>query len=138
MELLIEIDPGELVDRLIIARMKEQACLDVAHVRKKQLKLTADKLQKLRSIFDLPEEIETELISVNLEIWELKNILWDQNSNIKGRAENILETLRVLSDRRAWLKREIDNTLGVKSNLFTCYMPDRLDNFALSHVEKDK
>ena len=116
--LLIEISPGELIDKITILNIKAERILDpekLANVRHERALLQD---VRARNLADSPEltRLESELRTVNETLWQIEDDIrrreaaGDFGAGFIALARSVYGT----NDRRAALKREIGALFGTE------------------------
>lgn len=114
---LIEVSPGELIDKITILRIKAERFADPAKLANVRTELAA--LAQARAA--LPQDPETarleaELKSVNEALWEVEDSIRDceRAGDFGPRFVELARAVYQTNDRRAALKRQINLHLGAK------------------------
>lgn len=112
----VEIAPGELIDKITILEIKTERIADVAklaNVRIELETLAASRDAAIPASTDM-DRLSAALKSVNEELWEIEDDIRDCERN-KDFGETFVKLARavyVTNDKRAALKREINELLG--------------------------
>jgi hypothetical protein len=114
----VEIAPGELIDKLTILEIKSQRFTDPAKLRNVGVELAA--LRQAHQQGVPPSEdlrvLTAELKRVNERLWEVEDEirLCERNGDFGPRFIELARSVYRNNDRRAALKREINELLGSK------------------------
>jgi len=113
---LIEVPPGELIDKITILRIKDQRIADPAKLANVRAELAA--LTQAREAA-LPQDptitrLEAELQSVNETLWQIEDDIRDceRARDFGPRFIELARAVYQTNDRRAALKRDINLHLG--------------------------
>jgi tetratricopeptide (TPR) repeat protein len=126
--LTVEISPGELFDKITILELKNERITEpakLANVRLALDELTATRDEKIPA----PEKLDalvSELRHVNGVIWDVEDELreCERRGDFGGRFVELARSVYQNNDRRAALKREIDESLGsrlLEEKSYTAY-----------------
>jgi hypothetical protein len=113
---LIEVSPGELIDRITILRIKAERIADAT--QRANVRAELDTLAEARAatLPDDPEitRIEAGLKAVNEALWEIEDAIRDceRAGDFGPRFIALARSVYQTNDRRAALKREINLRLG--------------------------
>lgn len=113
---VIEVAPGELIDRLTILEIKLERIRDEAKLRnvRKEYALTSDTLAATLPDSKVISELRAQLKTVNAEIWQLEDDIRDHERN-RTFGESFIALARSVyrtNDRRAAIKRKINDSLN--------------------------
>lgn len=113
---LIEVPPGELIDKITILRIKTARIADpakLANVRAELETLTAARAAALPEDPEL-DRLEAALMAVNEELWVIEDDIRDceRAGDFGPRFIALARAVYQTNDRRAGLKREINLRLG--------------------------
>jgi hypothetical protein len=116
--ILVEIAPGELIDKITILEIKSERITDAG-----KLKNVRVELQVLEAARDAAMAASTQLTGLTAQLKQVNEALWDIEDSIRDceRGQDFgskfIELARSVyhsNDRRAALKREINELLGSK------------------------
>jgi tetratricopeptide (TPR) repeat protein len=114
----VEIGPGELIDKITILQIKIERIADAAKLRNVQAEL--DTLVAARDRFLPPSErlsgLTSELKTVNEQLWSVEDDLrrCEREQDFGPRFVESARSVYRHNDRRAALKREINDLLGAR------------------------
>ena len=115
--ILVEVAPGELIDKITILRIKTERITDPVKVKNVSVEL--DVLQKAQATLPASEELDQlteQLKAVNEELWVIEDDIRDcERSQDFG--DTFIKLARAVyhtNDRRAALKKQINELLGSK------------------------
>jgi hypothetical protein len=116
MSVLTPVSWGELIDKFTILEIKVERIRDLAKVANVQRELEALlplRDQALRSHPDLAR-CEGELKSINETLWEIEDEIrdWERRKEFGARFIELARAVYHENDRRASVKREINQRLG--------------------------
>ncbi len=116
MKIVIEIAPGELIDRLSILEIKLARIKDEAKLKniRHEYDLTMHERRKLSSTGTELESLAAELKAVNEKIWQIEDDIRDLERN-RSFGESFVALARSVyqtNDKRAELKRRINELLN--------------------------
>jgi len=112
----VEIAPGELIDKITILKIKADRITNAAKLENVHCELAtleAARDQALTSSAKL-DELTSQLLSINERLWDIEDHIRDCERE-KDFGERFVELARSIyksNDRRAALKREINELLG--------------------------
>jgi hypothetical protein len=126
--LAIGVSPGELIDRITILEIKNERIADpdkLGHVRAELADLRARRDQLLRQSPAL-DDLAAELLRVNEAIWQAEDELrlCERAGDFGPSFVTLARSVYRHNDRRATLKRQVDNLLGSRrgeEKLYTSY-----------------
>jgi hypothetical protein len=114
MNIYVPISIGELYDKISILEIKIENINDGEKISnvKKELEL----LNKIKELHPISDELYEKIKEINLEIWDVLNIQWDIEYDLKNKQSleenlHIVELSRkiyILNDKRAKVKKEIN------------------------------
>ncbi len=114
--ILVEIAPGELLDKIIILEIKAQRITDVDKLHNVRTELAALRAIRERAIPTSAElgELATELHQVNENLWDVEDAirLCERDGDFGPRFVELARSVYRHNDRRAALKRRINELLG--------------------------
>jgi len=113
---LIEVAPGELIDKITILRIKDERIADAAkraNVREELKTLTKARTAALPDDPEL-DRLEADLKAVNEALWEIEDDIRDceRAGDFGPSFIALARAVYQANDRRAALKREINLRLG--------------------------
>jgi hypothetical protein len=112
----VEIAPGELIDKITILEIKQEQITDadkLRNVRKELEILNQCRAESIPRLSEL-ESLAASLKEVNQQLWEIEDQIRDCERN-HDFGETFIDLARAVyktNDRRAQLKREINDLLG--------------------------
>ena len=114
--ILIEVAPGELIDKITILEIKHERITDDAkraNVHSELLSLCAARIAALPDDPEL-DRLTAELKSVNEALWEVEDAIRDceRAGDFGPRFIELARSVYLTNDRRAELKRTINTHLG--------------------------
>jgi hypothetical protein len=114
--ILVEIAPGDLIDKITILEIKRERMTDAAklrNVRAELAALTAARDCAVRSSEALAE-LTAELKAVNESLWQVEDDirLCEKAADFGRRFVELARSVYAWNDRRAALKRRINELLG--------------------------
>lgn len=119
--ILVEIAPGELLDKITILRIKQHNSSDeaaLANVRRELEQLDEAARRALPPEDDLPQlvELTDELAAVNRQLWRIEDEIRDceREGDFGPRFVELARDVYRTNDRRANLKRQINDLLGAR------------------------
>jgi hypothetical protein len=116
--ILVEVAPGELIDKITILEIKTERIEDKEKVVNVRIEL--DVLEKARdeNIPSSPRllELTADLKQINEQLWEIEDEVRDceRSRDFGPRFIELARSVYHSNDRRAALKREINELLGSK------------------------
>ena len=123
----VDISPGELMDKLTILRIKAERIEDPQKLR--NVKIELETLEKTREKAIAPsaefDKLVAELKAVNEELWEIEDNIRDceRQESFKVKFVKLARSVYRLNDRRAGLKRQINELLGSRLIEEKAYKP---------------
>lgn len=118
MKIVIEIAPGELVDRLSILEIKMERIKDEAKLKniRQEYELTMQERQKLAFAGAELERLAAELKVVNGKIWQIEDDIRDheRDRNFGDSFVTLARSVYQTNDKRAEIKRRINELLNSK------------------------
>jgi len=124
---MIEIAPGELIDKITILRIKDERIADPA--RRANVRVELETLAEVRAAA-LPEDpeldrLEADLKAVNEALWEIEDDIRDceRAADFGPRFVELARAVYKTNDRRADLKRAINLHLGSRLIEEKSYQP---------------
>lgn len=114
--LLVEIAPGELLDKITILEIKKARFHDAAKVAHVQAELDVLSAARRRALVE-PDSLTpliAELKTVNERLWDVEDSLrqCERESDFSSRFISLARSVYQLNDRRAELKRRINEECG--------------------------
>ncbi len=112
----VETAPGELIDKITILEIKAVKIQDATKVRNVQVELktlAAARDQAISATPDL-EKLTAQLKKANEQLWEIEDDIRDceREKDFGGKFIQLARSVYHTNDRRAALKREINELLG--------------------------
>ena len=129
--ILVEIAPGDLVDRMTILVIKTERITDAAKLANVRIEL--ETLQRARDAgvpaSDELDRLTAELKAVNESLWEIEDDIRDceRAQDFGPRFIELARAVYVTNDQRAALKRQINDLLGsriVEEKSYASYSPE--------------
>ena len=124
---MIEIAPGELIDKITILRIKDERIADPAKRANVRAELQTLDHARAAALPDDPEiaRLEAELKAVNEALWEIEDHIRDceRQGDFGPRFVALARAVYQTNDRRAELKRAINNHLGSRLIEEKSYQP---------------
>ena len=115
MPILIEISPGELIDKLTILEIKLDNISDPAKLSNVKREHDSLKTSYCRNITETPEiaRLAADLKSVNSELWKLEDDIrcHERDSSFGETFVRLARSVYRTNDRRAAIKRRINDLL---------------------------
>jgi post-segregation antitoxin (ccd killing protein) len=114
--ILVEVAPGELIDRMTILVIKTERIADAAKLANVRIEL--ETLQWARDAgvpaSDELDRLTAELKAVNEKLWEIEDDIRDceRAQDFGSRFIELARAVYVTNDQRAALKRQINDLLG--------------------------
>jgi tetratricopeptide (TPR) repeat protein len=110
--LFAEVSAGELLDKLTILQIKAERITDPAKLRNVHTELEA--LEAVRATLAPSPELTEELKAVNEQLWDVEDEirLCEQQRNFGPRFIELARSVYRINDRRAALKRALNEQLG--------------------------
>lgn len=114
--ILVEVAPGELIDKITILAIKSERIVDPAgraNVQTELETLTQARDAAIASSAEL-RRLTDELKSINEELWEIEDDIrsCERNKEFGPKFINLARAVYRTNDRRAALKRRINDLLG--------------------------
>lgn len=113
---LIEVPPGELIDKITILRIKQERIADAGKRANVQAELMTLSEARSAALPDDPEldRLEADLKAVNEALWEIEDDIRDceRAGDFGPRFIQLARAVYQTNDRRAALKREVNLRLG--------------------------
>jgi post-segregation antitoxin (ccd killing protein) len=129
--ILVEVAPGELIDRMTILVIKTERIADAAKLANVRIEL--ETLQRARDAgvpaSDELDRLTAELKAVNENLWEIEDDIRDceRVQDFGPRFIELARAVYVTNDQRAALKRQINDLLGsriVEEKSYASYSPE--------------
>ena len=115
----VEVSPGELFDKITILQLKRERIADAAKLKNVMSELAMLEASRDRAVTPSDElaGLTAELRGVNEALWQIEDDLrqHERAGDFGPRFIELARSVYRLNDRRAALKRQINETLG--SNL---------------------
>ena len=123
----IEIAPGELIDKITILEIKTERIEDAAKVANVQIELDVLAASREAAMPGSPEltRLTAELKSVNEALWEIEDDIRDceRDGDFSDKFVQLARSVYITNDKRAALKREINELLGSRLVEEKSYQP---------------
>src|SRR4051812_41414409 len=125
--ILVEIAPGELIDKITILQIKEEQIRDaakLANVRTELGILSAARDKTIPASKEL-DELTAELKQVNQALWDIEDEirLCERAKDFGPKFIELARSVYFQNDRRAAVKRQINERLGSKIIEEKAYQP---------------
>ncbi len=125
--ILVEIAPGELIDKITILQIKEEQISDpskLANVRTELNILAAARDKAIAASREL-DNLTAQLKQVNQELWDIEDEirLCEKAKDFGPKFIELARSVYYQNDRRAALKRQINDLLGSKIIEEKAYQP---------------
>jgi Flp pilus assembly protein TadD len=115
---MVEIAPGELIDKLTILQIKRERITDAAKLAHIRIELAALETAKSRSCPDSPElaRLTGKLKAVNESLWQIEDDirLCERDGDFGQHFIDLARSVYRHNDQRAALKRQINKLLGAR------------------------
>jgi hypothetical protein len=130
--ILVEIAPGELIDRLTILAIKTDRIDDDAKLANVHIEL--ETLQRARAAAVPPSDeldrLTAELKSINERLWDVEDDIreCERARDFGPRFIELARAVYITNDRRAAVKRQINDLLGsrlIEEKSYAPYAPKR-------------
>ena len=116
--ILVEIAPGELIDKITILLIKSERIDDPGKIKNVRVELQVLEEARDSAVAASPEldRLTAELKSVNEALWEIEDDIRDceRNKDFGPKFVELARSVYRSNDRRAAAKREINELLGSK------------------------
>ena len=116
--ILVEIAPGELIDKITILLIKSERIDDPGKIENVRVELQVLEEARDSAVAASPEldRLTAELKSVNEALWEIEDDIRDceRNKDFGPKFVELARSVYRSNDRRAAAKREINELLGSK------------------------
>lgn len=113
---VIEVPPGELIDKITILRIKTARIADPAKLANVQAELESLTAARAAALPEDPEldRLEAALMAVNEELWVIEDDIRDceRDGDFGSKFIELARSVYKTNDRRAALKRAINELLG--------------------------
>ncbi len=114
--ILIEVAPGELIDKITILEIKAERIDEpakLANVRIELEAITATRDKSVPQSIEL-DELSDELKKINIKLWEIEDDIrnCERNKDFGPEFVRLARSVYVTNDIRASLKRDINKLLG--------------------------
>lgn len=114
--ILVEIAPGELIDKITILEIKRERMTDPGRLRNVGIELETLLAARDRAVCGSEEldELSAELKAVNENLWEIEDAIrtCEREGNFGSRFVELARAVYFNNDRRSALKRQINELLG--------------------------
>jgi hypothetical protein len=126
----VEISPGELFDKITILQIKSERIRDAAKLKNVMSELAI--LEAARDRVVMPSDelsgLTAELRHVNEELWQIEDDLrqHERSGDFGPQFIELARSVYRLNDRRASVKRQINQTLGSRLMEEKSYQESRL------------
>jgi hypothetical protein len=125
--ILVEVAPGELIDKITILQIKTEQISDarkLANVRTELDLLSAARDQAIRTSAAL-DDLTSQLKQVNQALWEIEDEIrmCEKAKDFGAKFIELARSVYFQNDRRAALKRQINELLGSKIIEEKAYQP---------------
>lgn len=125
--IMVEIAPGELIDKITILQIKAEQIRDaakLANVRTELEILSAARDQALPASAQL-NELTGQLKQVNQDLWDIEDAIrvCEKAKDFGAKFIELARSVYYQNDRRAALKRQINDLLGSKIIEEKAYQP---------------
>ncbi len=125
MPITVDVSAGELLDKIAILQIKAERIADiekVSHVGKELESLAATRERCVPNLEALGQ-LTTELQSINEMLWDVENELrhCERNAEFGPRFTELARCVYRFNDRRAAIKRQIDDLVGAPVREQKCY-----------------
>jgi hypothetical protein len=115
---MVEVSPGELLDKISILQIKSQRITDPAKLRNVASELWSLEAARRRALPDWPElaALAAELRAVNEALWQIEDAIreCDRDGDFGPRFVELARSVYRTNDRRAALKRRVNDLLGAR------------------------
>lgn len=116
--ILVEIAPGELVDKITILQIKTERITDSEKLKNIRIELDVLEAARNKAMPSSPEldRLSADLKAVNEELWVIEDDIRDceRNQDFGPKFIELARSVYRSNDRRAALKRAINELLGSK------------------------
>lgn len=127
--ILVEISPGELLDKITILEIKSERMTDAVQVKNVQLELAILSRTRQESLPASPQlkELETQLKAVNQRLWDIEDEIrmCERQQDFGQRFITLARAIYQENDRRAALKKAVNQLLQsriVEEKSYASYM----------------
>lgn len=116
MSIFVEVSWGEMLDKVTILQIKEERIGDPAKVANVKKELAALSEHHQQALARGPEVVKLmgELKAINEELWEIEDEIRDceRRKEFQGRFIELARAVYFTNDRRAAVKRQLNDALG--------------------------
>lgn len=116
--ILVEVAPGELIDKLTILQIKLERMTDVEKLRNVRVELEVLEAARDGAMAPTPElgALTAQLKQVNEALWDIEDAIRDceRERDFGPRFVELARSVYHSNDRRAALKRQVNELLGSK------------------------
>src|SRR5688572_13932999 len=114
--ILVEISPGELLDKITILEIKAERIADAQKVKNVRFELEILDKARRKGLPALPElaDLTAQLTTANEALWEIEDAIRDceRQGDFGPQFIELARSVYRTNDRRAALKRQINDLLG--------------------------
>ena len=116
-EVKIPISIGELIDKITILQLKSQ------YTNSEYVKIELTDLMSIAETIDYDKNLEKELYEVNSKLWNVEDELRkkEKEQDFGLFFTELARDVYFLNDKRAAIKRQINNETGSKYKEIKCY-----------------
>lgn len=125
---MVDVSPGELLDKITILEIKSARMMDAAKLENVRYELALLRKTWVNSVNSSTslEDFESELKSVNERLWDIEDAIrvCEANQDFGPRFVKLARSVYTTNDRRAEIKRQINTLLGssiVEEKSYTKY-----------------
>ncbi len=115
---MVEVSPGELLDKITILEIKSQRIAESAKLRNVAVELQTLEAARRRALPDSPQlaVMVAELRAINEALWQIEDDIrrCEQDGDFGPRFVELARSVYRTNDRRAALKRRINDLLGAR------------------------
>jgi hypothetical protein len=116
--ILVEIAPGELIDKITILEIKSERIADAGKLKNVRVELQVLEAARDAAMAASPElaDLTAQLKQVNEALWEIEDAIRDceRGQDFGPKFIELARSVYHSNDRRAALKRQINELLGSK------------------------
>jgi hypothetical protein len=130
-KLLVEIAPGELIDKITILEIKAERIQDAGKLRNVRIELSTLQAARDGGVTPSPEldRLTADLKAVNEALWDVEDALrvCERDRDFGPRFVELARSVYHHNDRRAALKRRINEMLGstiIEEKAYVRYQPE--------------
>jgi Family of unknown function (DUF6165) len=115
---MVEVSPGELLDKITILEIKSQRITDPAKLRNVASELRSLEAARRRALPETPQlaALAAELRAVNEALWQIEDDIrrCERDGDFGPRFVELARSVYRTNDRRAALKRRVNDLLGAR------------------------